>query len=89
MSVTLNVVSDNPPFSERDLLIRIDTRVDSIRVDIDAMKSDFRALAKRVELLELVNARTGGFASGAKFFWGIITALPVGVVAYVLGGGHL
>lgn len=81
-------MADNP-FSERDLLIRIDTRVDSIRIDIDAMKADFRAIVKRVENLELINAKTSGFASGAKFFWGILTALPVGVVAYVLGGGHL
>ena len=75
--------------ADHDLLIRIDTKLDYFKQDLDHLRSsvraDFNELAKRVSELEADFSHATGFVSGGKFFWALITAIPAGAVAFLLG----
>ena len=71
--------TDEVNYSDHDLLIVIAERTRT-------WGERFDKLENRVTELERSDDKQSGFFTGAKFLWGILTALPVGVVAYVLGG---
>lgn len=64
---------------DHDLLIRIETK-------LDIMMTDYGQLKDRVTALERSSDKQSGFISGGKFLWSLMTSIPVGVVAFILGG---
>ena len=70
---------DESTYNDHDLLIVIAERTRS-------WGARFERLENRVTDLERSGDKQSGFFTGAKFLWGMLTALPVGVIAYVLGG---
>lgn len=73
---------DDAGYSDHDLLIVIAERT-------RMWGERFDKLENRVTELERSGDKQLGFFTGAKFLWGIIASLPVGVIAYILGGGNI
>lgn len=74
----LRGMSDVSQLTERDILIRIDTKM-------EVMETDVRDLKERVTKLERSQDREDGFWTGAKAIWGLILALPSGAAGTALG----
>ena len=69
---------DERQYSDHDLLIVIAERTRT-------WGERFEKLEKRVTDLERNEDTQKGFFTGAKFLWGFLTALPVGMLAYLIG----
>lgn len=65
-------------YSDRDLLIAIFERVETLRTDVSDLKT-------RMAAQEAKSNKSDGFISGGKFFWALIMSLPAGVGAYLFG----
>lgn len=65
-------------YSDRDLLIAIFERVETLRSDVNDLKI-------RMTTQEAKSNKTDGFVSGGKFFWALVMSLPAGVGAYLFG----
>ena len=64
---------------DHDLLIRIETKLDIFVHDVSTLKD-------RVTSLERDRDRQSGFFSGGKMVWGVLTAVPTSVIAFIIGG---
>lgn len=82
---------------DTELLIRIDEKVLWLVQDRNERNREYEAFQKEIwtaidalraaiDSLRLSESNAKGFLAGGRALWAIITALPVGVVAYVLGG---
>ena len=65
-------------YSDRDLLIAIFERVETLRTDVTDLKI-------RMTAQEAKTNKADGFVSGGKFFWALVMSLPAGVGAYLFG----
>mgnify|MGYP001595584902 FL=1 len=65
-------------YSDRDLLIAIFERVETLRTDVSDLKA-------RMAIQEARSNKSDGFVSGGKFFWALVMSLPAGIGAYLFG----
>lgn len=84
-------MTDMSNFSDRDILVRLDLGMTNVQTDITELKSHVSQvevkLSDRITILERENDKRMGMFNGAKILWGLLASLPVGVIAYLLGGG--
>jgi len=73
--------------SDRDILIRIDTKLEALEPRISALEVGLADTNKRITALELDSVRSKGFFDGAKAMWGFILSLPVGLIGLLVGKG--
>lgn len=90
MSPNTGFVLPSDLFStDHDLLIRIDTKLDYFKRDMDALKATVRdevqGLTERVTALEHTASRQSGFFAGSKAIWALLSQLPAGAVALLWG----
>ena len=82
-------MTDMSNFSDRDILVRLDLGMTNVQTDITELKNHVgqveTKLSDRITAQERADDKRTGMFSGAKMLWGLLTALPVGLVAYVLG----
>lgn len=82
-------MTDMNNFSDRDILVRLDLGMTNVQTDITELKTRVgqveQKLSERITALERDNDKRSGMFTGAKFLWGILTALPVGAIAYIMG----
>lgn len=63
--------------TDRDLLVRIDTK-------LELLEPQLKVLESKVLSLELSAAKNRGAFDAARMVWGLILALPAGVVGAVV-----
>jgi hypothetical protein len=82
-------MTDMNNFSDRDILVRLDLGMTNVQSDITELKTHIgqveQKLSDRITALERDADKRTGMFTGAKFLWGILTAMPVGVIAFLLG----
>ena len=82
-------MTDMNNFSDRDILVRLDLGMTNVQTDITELKTHVgqveAKLSERITALERADDKRSGMFTGAKFLWGILTAMPVGVIAFLLG----
>lgn len=82
-------MTDLSSFSERDILVRLDTRFETLECEFrefrNETKSHLDELSSRVTELERASDRQRGFLSGMDWLRGALVSLPPSVVAFFLG----
>jgi len=77
------------PENDHDLLIKISTQLEIyMRTQTDYQErtaKKFDELRKDVDNLRTEVASAKSFFSGGKALWGVLSALPVGVIALIFG----
>ena len=82
-------MTDLSSFSERDILVRLDTRFETLEREFREFRNETKThlddLSSRVTELERAADRQRGFLSAADWLRGIIITAPPAVVAFFLG----
>ncbi len=82
-------MTDLSSFSERDILVRLDTRFETLEREFrefrNETKSHLDELSSRVTELERASDRQRGFLSGMDWLRGALVSLPPSAVAFFLG----
>jgi len=82
-------MTDLSSFSERDILVRLDTRFETLEREFrefrNETKSHLDELSQRVTELERTSDRQRGFLSGVDWLRGALISMPPAVVAFFLG----
>lgn len=82
-------MTDLSSFSERDILVRLDTRFETLEREFREFRNETKThlddLSSRVTELERTADRQRGFLSGVDWLRGIIITAPPAVVAFFLG----
>ena len=82
-------MTDLSSFSERDILVRLDTRFETLEREFrefrNETKSHLDELSQRVTELERISDRQRGFLSGVDWLRGALISMPPAVVAFFLG----
>lgn len=71
-------MTDLSQLTERDLLVRIDTKV-------EALENSASSLSARVAALERSRDRQEGMGTGVKLFFGLLMTLPTAALGVLLG----
>lgn len=75
--------------TDHDLLIRIDTKLDIYRQQIDKYQSttdvQFTEVWKAIDEVRKDINSAKGFIAGSKFIWAFLGALPSSIVALFIG----
>lgn len=71
--------------SDRDLLIRIDTKLAMLEPRLIALEREIKEVDDRVSAIELAQASQRSFFDGAKAMWGFILSLPTGLIGLLAG----
>jgi hypothetical protein len=90
-------LTDVSNLTDRDILIRLDTKMEQAEATQKALMArqeelerTFRAsiveINAKVTLLEHQAARQEGMFSGAKVLWGFLISIPSAIIAYLVGG---
>ena len=87
-------------YTDRDLLLILSERMRGVQESVASLsmtfkselgdlrkefRSEIQSLKDRVTEVERKQDQAAGFLAGARWLWGIILALPAGVVAYIFG----
>ena len=70
-------MTDLGQLTDRDLLVRIDTK-------LELLEPRLKAVEDKVLSLELGAAKSRGAFDAARMVWGLVLALPAGVVGAVV-----
>ena len=82
-------MTDLSSFSERDILVRLDTRFETLEREFrefrNETKSHLDELSQRVTELERTSDRQRGFLSGVDWLRGALISMPPALVPFFLG----
>lgn len=72
-------------FTDRDILIRLDTKVEEFSGKFADIHGELANVKERLTELERAEDRRSGIFDGVKLLWGLLASLPVGTIAYLIG----
>lgn len=71
-------MTDLSTLTERDILIRLDSK-------FDMMEARVATLESQVDELRIARANQSGFFAGANFLKTLLTSLPIGAIGWLVG----